>query len=75
MSMEMPGGIKVGTEGQILEKRLADLGIDLSETEKVVEEAVLLFGEGRPEHEVEVIVEALFRKIAAAEALADSPAE
>lgn len=71
MNMEMPEGIKNPTEVQILERRLADLGIDLSETEKVVEQAVLLFGEGRPEHEVEAIIESLFNKLREAGDLAD----
>lgn len=71
MTMEMPEGKKVSTEVQILEKRLSDLGIELDETEKVVEEAVLLFGDGRPEHEVEAIIESLFSKISEAEEKAD----
>ena len=61
-----------GSEVLILEHTLYKLGIDINETEKVVEQAVLLFGEGRPEHEVEVIVESLFKKIAEAEQQADS---
>lgn len=39
-----------------LSKRLAALSIDSSETELVVQEAALMFGDGRPEHEVEQII-------------------
>ena len=44
------------SEAAQLSKRIEALGIDPEETEKVVEQAVLLFGEGRPEHEVEKII-------------------
>ncbi len=71
MSMEMPEKVNAGSEVQMLEKRLANLGIDFSEIERVVEEAVLLFGDGRPEHEVEAIIESLFSKVREAEDKAD----
>ena len=61
-----------------LAKRLESLGIDSAETEAVLQEAVLLFGDGRPEHEVEEIVNNFYQteadKIADAEAEADSRA-
>ena len=69
--MEMPEKVNAGSEVQMLEKRLANLGIDFSEIERVVEEAVLLFGDGRPEHEVEAIIESLFSKVREAEDKAD----
>jgi len=62
-------------EVSILAKRLDGLGIDSSETEKVVAEAVLLFGEGRPEHEVEQIISDYFAKLESAENEADRLAE
>ena len=66
------------SEVALLTRRLQTLGIDSGEIEKVVAEAVLLFGEGRPEHEVEKIIGDYLQteadKIAAAEAEADKQA-
>jgi hypothetical protein len=68
MNMEIPNEeMMPSLEVHQLERRLTELGIDMNETEKIVEEAVLMFGEGRPEHEVEAIVEAFFNKIAQAD--------
>lgn len=58
----------------MLQERLDKLGIDCNETSLVLAEAVLMFGDGRPEHEVEKIVNALFKKIDEAEEQADKEA-
>lgn len=64
------------SEATLLAQRLESLGINSAETEQVVEQAVLLFAEGRPEHEVEQIIADFYQAeaetIAAAEAEADT---
>ncbi len=76
MNLETAGNNEgAKSEVEQLITRLTAVGIEPEESEKVVEEAVLLFGEGRPEHEVEKIITEFYQieadKITAAETEAD----
>jgi hypothetical protein len=63
------------TQVQLLERQIVEHGIDTAETEEVVKLAHLLFGEERPEHEVEAIIENFYKKEQAAANEADKRAE
>ncbi len=77
MSQEIPGGSneEFSREVSLLERQIAEQGIDTANTEEVVKLAHLLFGEERAEHEVEAIIQAFFAKEQAAAAAADDQAE
>lgn len=72
MSFENPSSAEgMDREVSLLARQIEEQGIDTAETEEVVKLAHLLFGEERPEHEVEAIIEAFYAKEQAAAAAAD----